>query len=267
MPCAVAARRPARLTEDGRFLRARVSPTASPALLPISSLDISSSIGGADRRSLPLDRVIPRRHEYHGLDDATSSLVLQPTWCHPSPFGFDVPTLSCRRFYARDIRARHLPPASPIQRTPNVMTTTARFGVRRGFKTSICVTRSHGGPLAGSPRRPRRSPAPTSSRVGVVACRAEATQDQMDAARKRWEAQVAEGKIRAVSAAEAGRLVKSGESVLLDVRPPEEVRGFPLTTRPLTTRSLARVCVWIGRHTDPKHRPVCAPFRYEGREG
>ena len=60
----------------------------------------------------------------------------------------------------------------------------------------------------------------------------------MDAARKRWEAQVAEGKIRAVSAAEAGRLVKSGESVLLDVRPPEEVRGFPLTTRPL-----ARVCV------------------------
>mmetsp|Transcript_13371 Transcript_13371/g.25528 ORF Transcript_13371/g.25528 Transcript_13371/m.25528 type:complete len:265 (+) Transcript_13371:113-907(+) len=57
-----------------------------------------------------------------------------------------------------------------------------------------------------------------------VACRAEADPKQaMEEQMKRLQAQVSEGKIKAVNAAEVGNLIQNGWT-LLDVRPPEEVQ-------------------------------------------
>ncbi|QDZ23809.1 rhodanese-like domain-containing protein [Chloropicon primus] len=60
-----------------------------------------------------------------------------------------------------------------------------------------------------------------SQQAGVCRASAEETARMMDEQMKRLEAQVQEGKIKAVNAAEVGNLLSNGW-VLLDVRPPEE---------------------------------------------
>jgi len=71
--------------------------------------------------------------------------------------------------------------------------------------------------------RPRSVAVRSTSNKKVYAASVEEQTRQMNEAEKRWQANVRSGRVRSVSSRETMEMVNSGEWVLLDVRPEEEV--------------------------------------------